>query len=243
MNPHNSIYNCIIIDDDNIDRLTTLSFVKKYPQINILGVYESAAEAIQNTDFKEVDILFTDIDMPEISGLELRKQLTEIPACIFITAYPEYASESFDVDALDFLVKPIRNERFQICISRIQKYFDLRKKAKLFEHSLGGDTIFIKDGHEQIKVKLHEIVYLEALKDYTRIVTNTKKYSVLISIGNLLVEPAFNSFVRIHRSYAVQLHFVDRISTQQLHIQHYTLPIGRSYKEILNKESKFINLL
>ncbi|MEA5458620.1 LytTR family DNA-binding domain-containing protein [Arcicella sp. LKC2W] len=233
MNPLNAMYNCIIIDDDEIDRLTTLSFVKKHSLFNILGVYESAIDALQNADLPKVDIIFTDIDMPEMTGLELRTQMTQISACVFITAYPDYGAESFDVDALDFLVKPIKNERFELCISRIQKYFDIRTKATLFEHSLGADTIFIKDGHEQIKVKLHEIIYLEALKDYTRIITNAKKYSVLSSIGNLLVEPAFNSFIRIHRSYAVQPHFIDRISSQQLHIQDYTLPIGRSYKDVL----------
>jgi two-component system, LytTR family, response regulator len=231
MNSPNNIYNCIILDDDPIDRLTTLSFVKKYSFLKIQGVYESAIEALQCADFQTIDIVFSDIDMPEMSGLELRRKIKQIPACVFITAYPDYAAESFEVESLDFLVKPIKTERFELCVSRIEKYFELRKKAELFEHSLGGDTVFIKEGHEQIKVKLHDIIYLEGLKDYTRIITKGRKYAVLCSIGNLLIEPAFHSFVRIHRSYAVQPHFVERITPQQLFIQQYTLPIGRSYKE------------
>jgi DNA-binding LytR/AlgR family response regulator len=118
-------------------------------------------------------------------------------------------------------------------MERIQKYFEVRQKAELFEHSLGGDTVFLKSGHDQIKVNLHDIVYLEALKDYTQIVTPSKKHCVLTSIGNLLTESAFQSFLRIHRSFAVQPHYIDRISSQQVHLQNYTLPIGRSYKDAL----------
>ena len=98
---------------------------------------------------------------------------------------------------------------------------------------MGGNTVFIKDGHQQVKLNLHEILYLEALKDYTRIVTPTKKYSVLASIGLLLQEQAFQSFVRIHRSYAVQKHYIERVSAQQVQVREYALPVGRSYKEAL----------
>lgn len=96
-----------------------------------------------------------------------------------------------------------------------------------------GDTIFIKDGHQQIKLNLHEILYLEALKDYTRIITETKKYSVLSSIGNLLLEKPFQSFIRIHRSYAVQPNFITKIAPSQVYIKDQALPVGRTYKEVL----------
>jgi two-component system LytT family response regulator len=226
-------YNCVIIDDDEIDRLTTLAFVKKYTFLKVIGVYSSAGEALTILKDNATDVLFSDIDMPEMTGLELRSIMKDIPVCIFITAYPDYAAESFEVDALDFLVKPLKNDRFAKCIDRIQKYFELRQKAELFEHSLGGNSVFIKSGHDQVKVNLHDIVYLEALKDYTRIVTTTKQHCVLTSIGNLLQETAFQSFLRIHRSFAVQPHYIERITSQQVHLQKYALPIGRSYKDVL----------
>jgi two-component system, LytTR family, response regulator len=229
----NTLLNCIIIDDNELDRLMAFSYVKKYPFLNICGVFSSASEALETIEKKEIDILFSDIDMPEMTGLELRGKLKNIPACIFITSYPDYAAESFEVDTFDFLVKPIKAERFEHSINRIQQYFEIKQKAALFEHSLGGNTIFIKDGHQQIKVNLHEILYLEALKDYTRIVTTTKKYSVLSSIGNLLLESSFKSFLRIHRSFAVQSNYIDKISAQQVYIQDFILPIGRSYKDVL----------
>ncbi len=226
-------HNCIIIDDDEIDRLTSLAFVKKHPFLRILGVFSSGSEAISAIENQQIDVILSDIDMPEMSGLAFRAKMKHIPVCIFITAFPEYAAESFEVDAFDFLVKPIKAERFEHCMNRVQKYFEIKQKAELFEHSLGGNTIFIKDGHQQIKLNLHEIIYLEALKDYTRIITATNKYSVLTSIGNLLLETAFHSFIRIHRSFAVQPNYIDRISSQSIDIHGFTLPVGRSYKDVL----------
>lgn len=226
-------YNCLILDDNEIDRLTALMFVKKYPFLKVVGMCASAQEAAQAMRQQSVDVLLSDIDMPETSGLEFRAQMRHIPVCIFITAYPDYAAESFEVEAFDFLLKPIKAERFEQSMARLQNYLEIKRKAELFEYSLGANTIFIKDGHEQIKVNLHDILYLEALKDYTRIITKTKKYSVLASIGLLLQETAFQSFVRIHRSYAVQKHYIDKIATQQVYVQNYALPVGRSYKEVL----------
>ena len=229
----NKLLNCIIIDDDELDCLMTFSFVKKYSFLNICGVFSSASEALSTIKDEQIDVLFSDIDMPEMNGLELRSQLKNIPVCVFITSFPDYAAESFEVEAFDFLVKPIKALRFETCMNRIEHYFEIKQKAELFEHSLGGNTIFIKDGHQQIKVNLHEILYLEGLKDYTRIVTITKKHSVLASIGNLLLETAFQSFLRIHKSFAVQPNFIDKISAQQVYIKNFTLPIGRSYKDVL----------
>ncbi len=229
----NTSHNCIIIDDNEIDRLTSMAFAKKYSFLNVVGIFSSANEAYEAIQNKQIDILLSDIDMPDMSGLEFRAKMKHIPVCIFITAFPDYAAESFEVDAFDFLVKPIKAERFEQSMNRVQAFFEIKQKAELFEHSLGGNTIFIKDGHQQIKLNLHEILYLEALKDYTRIITTTKKYSVLSSIGNLLLEKPFNSFLRIHRSFAVQQNYIDRISSQSVDIQGFSLPIGRSYKEVL----------
>ncbi len=226
-------YNCFIVDDDEIDRLTTLSFVRRYPFIHIAGVYDSTATALEAALKHPPDILFLDIDMPGITGLELRKQLAHIPACIFITSYPDYAIESFEAAALDFLIKPLKGERFATSMDRLKNFLEIHAKAALLDYTLGGDTLFIKDGHEQIKLQLHEIVYLEALKDYTSIVTPAKKYCVLSTLGNLLEQKAFQMFVRIHRSYAVQKHFVNKITAREVYVNDQVLPVGRSYKDAL----------
>jgi len=228
-------YTCIIIDDDEIDRLTVLSFAKKFPVLDILGVFESAEDALPFIEKEKVDILFLDIDMPGLNGIEFRKKALEIPVCIFITAHPEHAVESFEIETLDFIVKPLKLDRFAQTVSRIEEFMEIKLKASLFEASIGGDTIYIKEGHEQTKVKLHEILYLEALKDYTLVITDKKRHCVLSSIGNLLKEDHFQSFIRIHRSFAVQKQFIQKINSTEIILNNnISIPVGRSYKENLN---------
>ena len=228
-------YTCIIIDDDEIDRLTVVSFAKKFPVLDILGVFESAEEALSIIEKEKIDILFLDIDMPGLNGIEFRKKALEIPVCIFITAHPEHAVESFEIETLDFIVKPLKLDRFAQTVSRIEEFMEIKLKALLFEASIGGDTIYIKEGHEQTKVKLHEILYLEALKDYTLIITDKKRHCVLSSIGNLLKENHFQSFIRIHRSFAVQKQFIQKINSSEILLHNnISIPVGRSYKENLN---------
>ncbi|OIV42744.1 LytR/AlgR family response regulator transcription factor [Flavobacterium johnsoniae] len=228
-------YSCIIVDDDEIDRLTVLSFAKKFPVLDILGVFESAEDALPFIEKQKVDVLFLDIDMPDLNGIEFRKKAMEIPVCVFITAHPEHAVESFQIETLDFIVKPLKLDRFAQTVSRIEEFMEVRLKASLFEASIGGDTIYIKEGHDQTKVKLHEILYLEALKDYTLIITDKKRHCVLSSIGNLLKEDHFQSFIRIHRSYAVQKQFIQKMNSTEIILNNnVTIPVGRSYKENLN---------
>jgi two-component system, LytTR family, response regulator len=224
---------CIIVDDNEIDRLTTISFVRKYSFLKIDGVYASAEAAIEGLKTLHPDVLFLDIDMAGISGLELRAKLMHIPGCIFITAYPDYAVESFEKEALDFLVKPVKADRFEKAMRRLEDFLIVRNKAALLDDALGGDTIVIKEGHEKIKIHLHDVIYLEALKDYTRIVTEAKKYCVLSSLGNLLKKNPFQSFVRIHRSYAVQMKYVSQVSASSVMLNTIELPIGRSYRQVV----------
>jgi two-component system LytT family response regulator len=234
MNSGKNEYRCYIVDDKQIDRLTTVSFVHKYSFLKICGLFESAEQALEAAEKKLPDVLFLDIDMPESSGLELRGKLNKVPACIFITAYPEYALKSFEVNALDFLVKPINAERFDVSMDRLQFYLDIHYKADLLDHSLNEDSLFIKDGHENVKIQFYDIIYLEALKDYTGIITKEKKHCVLTPLGNLLKEKAFQSFIRIHRSYAVQKHYIRKVTPKSVMVNQVLLPIGRSYKDALD---------
>jgi DNA-binding LytR/AlgR family response regulator len=228
-------WNCIIVDDEEIDRLIVLSFAKRYPQINIIGVFESAKEALIAIEDQKIDILFLDIDMPDINGLEFRKKTLEIPVCIYITGHAEHAVESYHLETLDFIVKPLKFTRFEQAMRRVEEFMEIKLKVKLFEMSIGGDTIFIKEGYEQTKIKLHNILYLEALKDYTFVVTSEKKHCVLSNIGTLLKKEAFQSFIRIHKSFAVQKQFVSKISPNEIFLHdNIVLPLGRSYKDNLN---------
>jgi two-component system, LytTR family, response regulator len=228
-------YKCIIVDDDEIDRLTVLSFAKKFPVLQVMGVFTNAVDALKVLEAEKIDILFLDIDMPSLSGIDFRKKAMEVPVCIYITAHPEFAVESFELDTLDYIIKPVKLDRFTQTINRIVEYMELKQKATLFESSVGDDIIYIKEGHSQTKVKLHNILYLEGLKDYTKIVTTDKKHFVLTSIGNLLKENHFQKFIRIHRSFAVQEIYVEKKQANELLLNNgVLLPIGRSYKDTLN---------
>lgn len=227
--------NAVIIDDDEIDRHTVVWFVKKFPFLTISGIFEDANDALPLLDKQKIDILFLDIDMPHLNGFDFRKRASEIPICIYISSYPEHAVQSFELDTLDFIVKPLKMDRFTKTVRKIQDYMELKEKAQLFESTLGGDVIYIKEGHNETKIKLHDILYLEALKDYTKIITSNKNHCVLVSIGNLLKEPHFQSFIRIHRSFAVQKQYIEQKMPNEILLNNGMLvPIGRTYKDSVN---------
>jgi two-component system, LytTR family, response regulator len=233
-------YSCIIVDDDEIDRLNTISFIKRRSSLTIQGIYTNAADALAAINTSMPDIAFLDIDMPEMTGLELRKKASDIPVCIFITSYADYALDGFELAALDFIVKPIEKERFEKTINRINEYLSIKEKAAQLDVKENGDagTIFIKEGHQQVKIHLGDVLYLEALKDYTSIVTPAKKYCVYGALGNIINENAFHNFIRIHKSYAVNKDDIEKIGNGELWVKGTSLPVGRSYKGALDEYKK-----
>lgn len=236
MDQQKKIFTAIIADDNKLDRLLLESFVKRYSFVQVIGVFASASEALDFARNKSApDILFLDIDMPEMSGLQLRDQLPAIPACIFVTSHPEFALEGFELAALDYVLKPLKADRFSRAMERLELFLTLHHKAELLDYTLGADTLFIKDGTNHIKLKLHDIIYLEALKDYTGIFTPQKKFCVSTPLGSLIKEKGFQSFVRIHRSYAIQKHYIKEVSAKGIKIDDVYLPVGRTYKEAIDK--------
>jgi two-component system, LytTR family, response regulator len=229
-------YTCIIVDDIELDRLAVQLFLRKYPFIAVVGSFGSAEAALEHIRSAGTpDAVFLDVDMPGKNGLVLRNELITIPACIFITAHPEFALKGFELAALDYLIKPLKGDRFQITMRRMEEFLALHAKAELVDFTLGENTLFIKDGYNQVKLQIQEIVYLEALKDYTSIITKSRKYCVPSPLGTLIREKAFQSFVRIHRSFAIHRHAVSEISAKGIRVNDTLLPVGRSYKESVDK--------
>ena len=228
-------FDCIIVDDDEIDRLVVVSYAKRFPSLNIVGVFDSAEKALSFLEKNIVEVAFLDIELQNVNGLELRRKALEIPVCVFISSHSESAAETFELQTLDFIVKPFKFPRFEQMMLRLEEFMEIRNKANLFESTIGGDVVYLKTGHEQIKVKLHEIIYLEALKNYTILVTENKRHCVLSNLGEILQEENFKSFVRVHRSYAVQKQFIQKIGNQELELNSgKNIPVGRSYKESIN---------
>jgi len=226
---------CMVLDDDKIDCLTVLAFLQRYPHLECIGSFTSAETALTAVRDRQPEVLFLDVDMPGLTGLQVRKQLLDIPVCIFITAFPEYAVDAFELFALDFLVKPFTAQRFEKAIQRLDEYIGLRRRSDQLSHTLGADVIFIKEGYDKKKIRLDEVLYLEAFNKYTCIVTADRKYTVLAPLNGLLNENAFRCFVRIHRSFAVQKNYVTRIGTADVDVQGRTLPVGRTYKDTLHE--------
>lgn len=226
---------CIIVEDQEIDRLILQHLVKQQDILELVAAVDSAenAKALINDT---VDLLFLDIDLPDCSGIEMRKMYQHVPACIFISSHPEYAVETFELDTLDFISKPLKKERFDYSVNKLADFFSMKEKSEYFDILTGSQFLNIKEGHETVQIKISDIIYLEALKDYTRLITAQKKHCVLSSIGQILKDRHFSTFVRIHKSYAVPKHLITRKNSYEVMISHHniSLPIGRAFKENLN---------
>jgi two-component system, LytTR family, response regulator len=226
-----STFRYIIVDDEEIDRLTLRSMLQKHPQFEMVGCFSDCESAENFLRQEKADVIFLDIDIDGESGLELRKKLNDDLVCVFVTSHPEYALEGFELEALDFVVKPIRKERFEQTLQKIGSYLETKEKAQQFDVLYGDQMLIIKEGHDQIKIQLRDILYLEALKDYTLVVTAHKKHCILSNIGNLLKQDGFSEFIRIHRSYAVAKSEISKIGAQAIKtMSGLELPVGRSYK-------------
>lgn len=225
---------CMIIDDDELDRLVLQHYLKHYENIEIVASFDSAEKAIPYLDLP-IDLLVTETNLKGMSGLEFRKLAHKIPACIFVSSHPELAASVFEINTLDFITKPLTAERFHYSMQRLLDFFKVKEKCECYDAILGHDCIKIKESGNIFQVRKTDILYLEALKDYTRIITLEKKHCILDSLGNLLHKSFFDSFVRIHRSYAVPKHLIRGKSYHEIElIHHIKLPIGRTYKNNLS---------
>lgn len=225
---------CILVDDDEIARLGITYYIRKSGKFDLVGTFSNATDALDFLENETVDVLFLDVDMPHISGFDLRKKMMNVPVCVFISAYPNYALDSFGLNALDFIQKPVKAERFDLAVQKVLNHIELHRKAEQFDAHFAGDSVIIKDKQGQVKVKLYDILYLEALKNYTQIVTPEKEYSVLGAFSSILEKESFTAFIRIHKSFAVQKHFVKKILSNEVVLENDTvIPVGRSYKDNL----------
>jgi len=225
-------HSCIIVEDDPIDRLMSEAMVKRYPDLlKLEGSFDNGTAALEFLAINPVQVMFSDVEMEGMTGLDLRRQAMNLPVCIFISSYAEYAADSFTLAALDYIVKPITGERFESTINRLKDYLEIKQKANLFDYSLGERSIYIKDGVKLVKVALHDVLYLEALRDYTLVVTRHKKHCVLGTLQHMLDNSNFQSFIRIHRSYAVQKHYISIMDAGHIYVEDVALPLARSYRE------------
>lgn len=230
---------CIIIEDTISDMELLAFYINKDPSLHLSQTFTNGVEALSYLKNTEPPLLFLDIDMPEINGMEIFKRLDYSPICIFVTAHSEYALESYEAQAFDFILKPVTQKRFELTVKRLNEYIELKQRADLFETSFEKENIIIKEGNTNYKVLLNEILYVEALKDYSKVVTTGKNYITLSKLKHFVDKLPAQDFLRIHRSYAVAKNKLSSYNKEEVCIDKKILPIGKTYRaEIISRLEK-----
>jgi len=227
--------NCIIIEDNQIDRLLFEEYLSAYPFINLTGSFSNPIESIEHIKRGNIDLVFIDVDMPVINGIDFLKSLPDHPHCIFVTVHPEFAVEAFDIQAIDYLLKPVKLERLDKAIKRTLELQEITSKALQYNLHFENDFLMIKEGTAVSRVNVNEIVYLEALMNYTKIITAKKKYITLNNLKSFLDHLPPHKFLRIHRSYAVAIDKVQGLERNELLIGEQRLPLGKTYRQEVKK--------
>jgi two-component system LytT family response regulator len=222
--------NCIIVDDDELTLMEVESFVKRTPGLSLMQTFTNPVEAFNYIMTNKPDLIFLDIMMPQMSGLDLLKILQkDAPQIIFMTLKQDYASDAFDFEVTDFLAKPITQERFNRAVEKAKHIYESSKKVQV-----GDDYIFLKVKNNFVKIKLDDITYMESSQDYINVHTisqgNQTTLSTLKAMQDKLPP---NDFIRVHNSFIVRLDKITRIEDNSILIGEAIIPLSRMYKEEL----------
>lgn len=228
--------NCIIIDDEPLGRDVVESFAKEVSYLNILGIFENPMTALSFLEENPVDLVFSDIEMPKINGLDFLRTIENPPVFIFITAYREFALDGFDTGATDYLVKPVRFDRFLKAVQKAKNQIDLKRNFNSSqEHN---DKIFIKSEGKIVKILLTEIFYIEAQGDYLNVMTTSEIYSTQMTLTSMEESLQHKKFFRVQRSFILNLDFV-----RSIHGNMVELLNGKSISVSVNKKEELCRLL
>lgn len=235
------IVNCVIVDDEPVAREIIESFVAKTPNLNLVKSCKNAMEAFEIGNTQKIDLFFLDINMPDVNGLSLAKTINKKSKIIFTTAYREYAIDGFDLQAVDYLLKPIAFDRF---LQAINKFFETKSIVNTFVKNenkpLKNDFIFVRSDRKMVKISFDEILYVESLSDYIKIYLKDKTIVTRETISNIETKLPNQVFYRIHRSYIVNKNKMHSYTNEFIEIDKKALPISRTYKEnLLKKLSEF----
>lgn len=224
--------NCIIIDDEPLAADLLASYAKKTLFLNLIGVFNSAVEGVKAIRENRVDLIFLDIQMPELSGLEFAKILPKETKIIFTTAFSQYAIDGYKANAIDYLMKPISYEDFLDASNRALDWFQTTHQA---ENASTDRFIFVKSEYKLVKIMFDDILYIEGVKDYVKIYLNNDHKPIMTLMNMKKIEESLPKpeFMRIHRSYIVHMKKIDGIDRFRIVIGDAILPISDSYKTIL----------
>jgi len=232
---------CVIIDDEPLAVDVIESYIQQIGGMEIVAKCHNPLDAIGILKKYEVDLVFLDIEMPNLSGIDLVSVMEKMPQFIFTTAYPQYALEGFNLNATDYMVKPIAFQRFLKGVSRAREKYELEHKSfpnlptnNIIPSKIGNNFIFVKSEYENIKINVETIKYIEGLKDYIKIYTVDSKKAILTlsSFKSILDKLPSHEFIRVHRSYIVNTKYIKALQkTKLVLVDNIRIPIGETYKE------------
>jgi DNA-binding LytR/AlgR family response regulator len=234
----NTVINCLVVDDEPIAREGMMEYVRQIEYLNPVAQCKNAVEAAGILQKNKIDLIFLDIQMPKITGIEFVKALAEPPLIIFTTAYSEYALEGFELDVVDYLLKPISFARFLKSAEKAQNYIHARNK----ELSITQDFFFIKCNGKIEKIMMADVIYIEAMSNYVIIHTKQKKYISYLTFSGIEEQLPADLFVRIHKSYIVAISAIQTIDGNELITSSVRLPISKNHRnEVMNRiESRLL---
>lgn len=227
---------CIAIDDEPLALELIKQYVSRVPELQLIQTFDDAISGGEFLRTNPVDLLFIDINMPDITGIELVRSLKDKPATIFTTAYKKFAFEGFELEAVDYLLKPISLERFQKAVQRVIGFHAIKYPAR----PLTSEHFFVRSEYRMVKITMDEIEYIEGLEDYIKIhIANAKPVLTLMTLKSVLEKLPTEKFQRIHRSYIVPVHKVQSALNRKLTLSNgLELPISDSYASFVNEWMK-----
>lgn len=234
----NKSYSCIIVDDEPLARDVLRRYIAKLPILHLSGECSNAIDALIFLQNNPVDLIFLDIRMPELLGTEFVQALKHPPKVIFTTAFKEYAVDGFDLDAIDYLLKPIRFERF---LKAVNKAFPKEnnqlqlEEISVAERKTGTDFIYVRVDRKLVKIELADLLYIESAGDYVKLFTKEKTFISRQTISSIEAMLSGKEFVRIHRSYIISINKIKSVTNELVEIGNKELPVGKLYRNSLAK--------
>lgn len=221
---------CLIVDDEPYARKLLEEFIQKLPELTLVGAAADSLSARSILSKQKVDVLFLDIQMPDLTGIDFLKSTTHRPLVIFTTAFAEYALEGFELDAVDYLLKPFDFNRFLKAVNKITERLPSGENRIEKDNTAERDFLFVKDGYKLVKVDLKSVLYIKGSREYVTFVSQSSKVMSLLSLKDL-EEDLPSDFVRIHHSFIVRIDAIQSVTKEEVTIGGESLPIGATYKK------------
>jgi DNA-binding LytR/AlgR family response regulator len=229
------VLKCVIIDDEPLARECISNYIEQVDFLQLVGTGNNPLDLTQLLDQHRVDLIFLDIQMPVMNGLDFLKMTSNLPMVIITTAYPTYALEGFRLDVMDYLVKPITFSLFFNAVSKVKDYHQLLLKSAVAQArtTVAQDYFFIKCDYRYERIYCCDILYIEAMQNYVTIFTQKGKYITLLNLKNVEQNLDEQLFIRVHKSYIVSIPKVEAIENNEIIIQSFRIPISRNYRDMV----------